>query len=180
MQYVLQCTDDAYEKLQKTVDDVAATLPGERKEASSKPDCPSLALPAVDYTACYVTEYCGHFYCTVCAQDLVKNALANSNIPICCAHEACNQSLVLQDFRNLGLDLNALSEVGLRVFMLANTKAFGYCPTANCPMIYKKCSEEEEDDMRLTFTRAIKHAEERVKFVCSVCGSAHCTRCMVC
>lgn len=175
---MFQCDEDAYQHLQKIVDDKAATLPTERTPEPSKPDCP-ICLTSVDLSACYVTECCGHIYCMDCAKNLVQNSQTNNVIPILCAQKDCNQPLVLQDLRNLGVHVEGIREVGLRVFMTANQKLYGYCPTANCSMIYRKGVQDDGGVGAVAGKDLQAALEKKFKFTCSLCNGSFCTKCEV-
>jgi len=151
-------THESYEHLKALIEESAAQIPGPRIEPEPAPDC-SVCLTSIDYDDCYALEFCGHYYCSECAKDVVRNGLSNKTIPIRCVLEDCGKDLVLKDFQNLLPRIEEAFDPAIKSFMATCDKEFAYCPTPDCPMIYRKGKKVGEE------------------FACSECNASICTKC---
>ena len=106
-------------------------------------------------------EYCGHAYCRECISlQVAPNALS---FPVECAADQCSKPFVWKDFSNLslriGLEMPSFVSASLRSYVAANPNLVHYCPTPDCPVIYKVTSDKGEN------------------FLCTHCGVSTCTKC---
>lgn len=87
---------------------------------------------------------CGHTYDTACLQLLAQSSCTDSFHPVVCIAnlpeaKTCTAPLSLQVIRDLlhPEEESRLVEASLRAHLNAHPEEYHYCPTADCPTIYR-------------------------------------------
>ncbi|MCJ1250301.1 hypothetical protein MMC30_007527 [Trapelia coarctata] len=97
-------------------------------------------------TAGMYTTPCGHLYCTSCFANQCSSANADT-IPIRClgAEGDCQRIFYLSELRTaLGLQaFEDLLEAALAAHIKVKPEKFRYCPTADCPNVYRVSEDGE-------------------------------------
>ena len=106
-------------------------------------------------------EYCGHSYCRECISMQVDSSALS--FPVECAADQCSKPFVWKDFINLSQRIDftipSFISASLRSFAAANPNLVRYCPTPDCPVVYRVSSDHEKP------------------FFCGECGVSTCTKC---
>jgi hypothetical protein len=110
-----------------------------------------------------INTSCGHVYCKDCFANQTSSA-SDGGIPICCfgAEGKCGHPFSIDELKNMlsFSDFEELLDSSFYSYIRTHPKVFQYCPTPDCPQIY-----------RLT--------EKATTFLCSTCLSPACTACGV-
>ncbi|OAY64382.1 putative uncharacterized protein, chloroplastic [Ananas comosus] len=113
----------------------------------------------------YRLEECGHSFCRNCLIEQCESAIrSHDRFPLCCTKESCGEPLLLVDLRSL-LSCDKLEELfraSLGAFVGSSGGAYRFCPTPDCPSVYKVCPRDGEPGR---------------PFVCGACGVETCTKC---
>ncbi|OAY65003.1 putative uncharacterized protein, chloroplastic [Ananas comosus] len=113
----------------------------------------------------YRLEECGHSFCRNCLIEQCESAIrSHDGFPLCCTKERCGEPLLLVDLRSL-LSCDKLEELfraSLGAFVGSSGGAYRFCPTPDCPSVYKVCPRDGEPGR---------------PFVCGACGVETCTKC---
>ncbi|KFM66123.1 hypothetical protein X975_02723, partial [Stegodyphus mimosarum] len=105
----------------------------------------------------YRLEYCGHAYCKTCILHLFENS---SDFPLSCV--GCKAPTVLADLYWATKQVQQLEKIVLKKsldFFIKNRDDIGYCPSPDCPMIYRVAKDG------------------KTLFECPVCSNVICTNC---
>ena len=135
--------------------------PGTQNESIGYEDC-CLCFCKADSLR-YALEMCGHLYCVACVNDLLETSERNKSFQITCCSEGCSSSLVLRDFENLiksEEQRDQLAEAALSNLVQTNPKLYSYCPSPDCPMVYK-----------------VSEPDNAKPFTCPKCLRKTCTAC---
>ncbi|XP_065062632.1 uncharacterized protein LOC135689367 [Rhopilema esculentum] len=163
-------SDQTQQRINTMINEVDAKLhadlgglksPGTQNESIGYEDC-CLCLCKADILR-YALEVCGHLYCVACVNDLLETSERNKSFPITCCSEGCSSSLVLRDIENLiksGEQQGRLAEAALSNLVQTNPKLYSYCPTPDCPMVYK-----------------VSEPDNAKPFTCPKCFRKTCTAC---
>ena len=162
---------DVVQKLRKEVDGCLNELDpgtghyhGTEGSVESPPDCPICLCP-VDETR-YILQCCGHQICPECIDSQVKTAIKDRNFPIVCEKENCGEKLFFRDLHEIlkPPQYKELVDNAKNHFISTCDGKYAFCPTPNCPSIY----------------RVVKRQEGEGKlFCCPECFKSICTRCKV-
>ncbi|XP_068646559.1 ATP-dependent RNA helicase DEAH11, chloroplastic-like [Aristolochia californica] len=128
-----------------------------------EPMCPICLSEVED---CYNLEDCGHGFCRNCLVDQCESAIRNhEGFPLSCAQDGCKREILLVDLRSLlpGDKLEELFRASLGVFVDSSSGAFRYCPSPDCPLVYRVADPKTTD--------------EQPPFSCGACLVETCRRC---
>lgn len=131
-------------------------------EGTDQPDCVVCWTGAED---AYRTP-CGHFYCYSCFANQCSSA-GEGDLPVRCFGDSgnCLQVLDIQELKST-LPSEAFEQLLLDSFtthVRTNPKSFQYCPTPDCPQIYRISSPNDS----------------AVIFTCPTCLTPICTACQI-
>ncbi|XP_035225995.1 ATP-dependent RNA helicase DEAH12, chloroplastic-like, partial [Stegodyphus dumicola] len=105
----------------------------------------------------YRLEYCGHAYCKTCILHLFENS---SDFPLSCV--GCSAPIVLADLYWATKQVQLLEKIVLKKsldFFIRNKDDISYCPSPDCPMIYRVAKDG------------------KTLFECPMCSNVICTNC---
>ena len=171
----IEGSDEAYDKLIQTLNDVAVQLV--RNNVKIEPniigECP-ICLSDVQRNNHFVSESCGHIYCNSCAKQLIKSNIEQMIIPMHCVIENCNQPFMIHDVQNLiSLDseFSRLKQVALKCLQSRNPNRYKFCPTPDCPTVFSIKNCEARSLLQ------VKETSCESELMCSECGLKLCRFC---
>ena len=138
-------------------------------EEDSCPVCMESAEPPV------IKVSCGHTYCKSCLQGFIKATLDSRRFPITCFHTAevdtssslsepacCSTPFAISTIQDClsKSDADQLFEAAFASYIQCRPKEYSYCPTPDCPTVYK-----------------VTATNENALFTCSQCLLGFCTSC---
>lgn len=126
--------------------------------------CP-ICLCEMDEPFCL--ESCGHKFCQGCLVNQCDAATrSRDGFPLCCTKEGCSSLFLLTDLKSLllGEKLEELFQASVSWFVTTSAGAYRFCPTPDCPGIYKVVVSKDE-------------ADADKPFVCGACSVETCRRC---
>lgn len=89
----------------------------------------------------YRLEICGHSYCKDCIKFQFQSHIESNEFPVCCSSDGCGENWALKDVMTMmeknEYQLNVLVEKATSSFVAKNQKAYKYCTTPDCPIIYR-------------------------------------------
>ncbi|KAG9443171.1 hypothetical protein H6P81_019025 [Aristolochia fimbriata] len=115
---------------------------------------------------CYKLENCGHDFCRNCLVNQCESVIRNhEGFPLLCVHEGCQSEILLVDLKSLlsGDKLEELFRASLAVFVESSWGVYRFCPTPDCPLIYRVADPNTTD--------------EQPPFSCGACLVETCRRC---
>ena len=77
---------------------------------------------------------CGHSYCGGCFDLCITSTCRSKSFPLCCI--TCNTKVGLSILRPLK-DFDQLLSTSFSFFISSNSTTYAYCPTPDCPQIYR-------------------------------------------
>ena len=94
----------------------------------------------------YRLEVCGHPYCKDCVELQFILSVRNNTFPLSCSGEGCTELLAWKDISNLSLKtvvpVNEVVRKATSSFVSKHMKDYKYCPTPDCPLIYRVTDKE--------------------------------------
>ncbi|XP_063398977.1 uncharacterized protein LOC134683600 [Mytilus trossulus] len=140
---------EAIEKACSLIDTMISLVIKKRQECKLQPsktrDCMVCFCP-IEEGEMYRLEACGHPYCKDCVELQFKTDIKNNTLPLICSGEGCNEFWTWKDISKLsvttGIPTNLLVKKATNSFVSQNKKAYKYCPTADCPPIYRVTEKE--------------------------------------
>lgn len=148
-------------KVEEIIYEIARSSSHLAERLGSGLDCPICLCEVEDG---YKLEGCGHLFCRLCLLEQCESAIKNQdNFPLCCAHEGCGNLILLTDLRALlsNEKLEELFRASLGAFVASSKGKFRFCPSPDCPSIYRVASPETAGE----------------PFLCGACYAETCTRC---
>ncbi|KAI0064792.1 hypothetical protein BV25DRAFT_1913965 [Artomyces pyxidatus] len=122
-----------YEEVQHIVHRIQRRHPDERNGGH----CPVCFEPPTTP----VTLYCGHTWCKACFSDYLRAASDNRSFPLKCLGDSatCTECIPLHIARNVlpSSDFDALTLGSFHTYVHARPDEFHYCPTPDCPQVYR-------------------------------------------
>ncbi|XP_054720933.1 uncharacterized protein LOC129230554 [Uloborus diversus] len=102
--------------------------------------CP-ICLETINYDFLRL-EHCGHAFCRQC----LLLQLESKSIPVKCIKENCGKFLFLEDIKKIlssgGQDLKkSFCLAAVQYHVNSNLDKLSYCPTPDCPMLYRRSNE---------------------------------------
>ncbi|XP_020257467.1 ATP-dependent RNA helicase DEAH12, chloroplastic-like [Asparagus officinalis] len=159
-------TKEQKQKIEEIVSEVALSLgvssPPDALLSSLSSECP-ICLCEIDEP--YKLESCGHDFCHSCLVDQCESlARSHEGFPLRCTKAGCNEPFLLVDLKSLlpSDKLEDLFRASLGSFVASSNGLYRFCPSPDCPSIYKVADEDEQPD---------------APFVCGACSAETCTRC---
>ncbi|KAK9725642.1 hypothetical protein RND81_05G159100 [Saponaria officinalis] len=114
----------------------------------------------------YQLESCNHVFCRSCLVNQCESSIRNKDgFPIRCFHEGCNVPIWLVDLKLL-LTINKLDELfesSMVAFVTSSCGAYRFCPSPDCPSVYKVADPDTAMDPQ--------------PFLCRACYAETCTSC---
>lgn len=108
--------------------------------------CPVCMVPADPPV---VKLSCGHTYCRACIHGFIKATIDGQKFPINCFHtseegHACETPLSISIISEIlsKSDSEQLFEIAFTTYIQAHQKEYGYCPTPDCPTVFKVTATE--------------------------------------
>lgn len=84
---------------------------------------------------------CGHSWCRSCLRNYLLSSIENRNFPLTCLGDEakCSQRISLAVARDVlsPSDFEAVMQASFLTYVHARPKEFHYCPTPDCPQIYR-------------------------------------------
>ncbi|XP_010519140.1 PREDICTED: ATP-dependent RNA helicase DEAH12, chloroplastic-like [Tarenaya hassleriana] len=153
-------------EMKQEVEKIVYELADIENEQSTEPDDLEAACPIClsEIEDGYLLEGCSHLFCKACLLEQFEASMRNSDtFPILCAREGCGAHIVLADLKALLSQekLDELFRASLSSFVASSSRKFRFCPTPDCPAIYRVAGPCE-------------HGEP---FICGACDSETCTKC---
>ncbi|XP_076080411.1 uncharacterized protein LOC143051368 [Mytilus galloprovincialis] len=112
----------------------------------------------------YRLESCGHPFCKTCIVSQLKSAVGNSDFPLSCCKEGCDELWSWKDITKLslqsGMTINNLVNRATSSYIARNSKKYKYCTSPECPSVYRVTNMANE-------------------FSCGECGVRICTACHI-
>ncbi|KAF7973906.1 hypothetical protein HWV62_13946 [Athelia sp. TMB] len=128
--------DAAFDAAQRAVRDALKRLPGERGTCGADM-CPVCFTEVVSP----IRLQCGHSWCKACFANYLLASVDNKAFPLrCLGDEAkCSQTVSVTAARNVlsADDFDAVADAAFHSYVYARPDEFHYCPTPNCPQIYR-------------------------------------------
>ena len=132
--------------VEKVIEDVRKKHEMHSLEPAKERNCGICFCP-IEEDKIHRLESCGHSYCKECVELQFKSAVKNNSFPILCSMEECAQPWVWKDISNLavktGIPVAVLVSKATNTFVTQNKKEYRYCPTADCPIIYRVSEKEK-------------------------------------
>ena len=154
---VLRGSEESISELKGILDATSQELGAKEASDTEREDCNVCLCPADEDS--YRLMLCGHLYCKSCIEDLLKDAVANGNIPISCCSQMCGELIVLKDIQKLLNNKMAdLVKVSVNCYIMNNKDKVITCPTPDCPTVYKRTLQA-------------------CLFICPACQVELCTKC---
>lgn len=129
---------------------------------SQTPSCPICLCEVEDG---YRLESCNHEFCRGCLVEQCESAIKSpgNSFPMLCAHEDCEDRILVVDLRSLLLTekMDELFRASLGSFVESSCGKYRFCPSPDCPSVYQVA--QGEDPGR--------------PFACGSCSVETCTRC---
>lgn len=160
----IQGLKDAKHKVEEIISDIVARrrqddIKGRDNVAPmTTTECP-ICLCEVEEG--YRLEGCSHLFCRSCLVEQCESAIKDLDIlPLCCSQEGCEMPILIADLKNL-LPMERLEELfraSLGKFVATSGGRFRFCPSPDCPSIYRVGTTREP-------------------FVCGACFAETCTSC---
>ncbi|KMZ74084.1 putative ATP-dependent RNA helicase [Zostera marina] len=161
-------TKEMKQKVDEIVSDVVKYLVnGECQQPLEKPsEETSCGICLCELEEPYKLEACKHRFCHSCLLEQCESAIrSHDGFPLCCAHEGCKTPIFIVDLRTL-LPANKFEELfraSLSFFVTSNSGNYRFCPSPDCPMVYKVTTEPD--------------ILESVPFLCEACLVETCSKC---
>ncbi|CAL9155770.1 ATP-dependent RNA helicase DEAH11, chloroplastic-like [Musa acuminata AAA Group] len=112
----------------------------------------------------YKLEACGHTFCRACLENQLESTIrSRDGFPLCCTKVGCQKLILLIDLRSL-LSFEKLEELfraSLSAFVASSDGTYRFCPTPDCPNLYRVAPLEEEVG----------------PFICGACLAETCRKC---
>ncbi|CAG2250486.1 DHX8 [Mytilus edulis] len=112
----------------------------------------------------YRLESCGHPFCKTCIVSQLESAVGNSDFPLSCCKEGCDELWSWKDITKLslqsGMTINNLVNRATSSYIARNSKKYKYCTSPECPSVYRVTNMANE-------------------FSCGECGVRICTACHI-
>lgn len=128
--------DAAFDVAQRAVRDALQRYPGER-DSHGEDMCPVCFGDAVSP----IRLQCGHSWCKSCFANYLLASIDNKAFPLrCLGNEAkCSQTISVTAARQVlsADDFDAVADAAFHSYIYARPDEFHYCPTPNCPQIYR-------------------------------------------
>lgn len=132
--------------VEKVIEDVRKKREMHSLEPAKERDCGICFCP-IEEDEIYRLESCGHSYCKECVELQFKSVVKNNSFPILCSMEECAEPWAWKDISNLavktGISVAVLVDKATNTFVTQNKKEYRYCPTADCPIIYRVSAKEK-------------------------------------
>ena len=155
------------ENMSKIIQDLVCENQVEEKEMNvlslqeeRQPECVACYAP-VPNKDIYITEGCGHVYCSDCLSTQILTAKNSAILPVVCA--GCGAPFTLRELQVTTLHrkttpLTRMLKASLQSYVQANASTYKFCPRFNCPGIYR--SDVKKDNI-----------------CCCICSSEVCPSC---
>lgn len=158
----LKGTEDALTSALEKIKEEREKLAVENiREDSDLPECP-VCLCAIEDSELVRLEKCAHAYCNPCLIQQVLTAVKDADLPIKCAHEKCEEPMVIRDInmqlKNGTIKRSDISKAALNAYVSKNNEEFKFCITPDCQMVYQV-------------------SDSGTEFVCDLCYKHICTSC---
>ncbi|KAG0482615.1 hypothetical protein HPP92_010699 [Vanilla planifolia] len=117
----------------------------------------------------FCLESCGHKFCQGCLVDQCESAIrSRDGFPLRCAKEGCQDPFLLTDLKALllGERLEELFQASMAWFVASSGGDYRFCPTPDCPGVYRVATSEEE-------------GMAAGPFLCGACSMGTCTWCQL-
>lgn len=153
---------EAKQKAEKLIMELAQSLKNDGSAAAPPELICSICLCELEEPQ--RLEGCGHEFCRTCLLEQCESAMKSyDGFPLVCAHEGCKSPLLLADLKFLlgNAKLEELFRASLGAFVSSSGGAYRYCPTPDCPSIYKVADPSVPVGL----------------FVCGACSAETCTKC---
>ncbi|KAK9749633.1 hypothetical protein RND81_02G139900 [Saponaria officinalis] len=155
---------EAKQKVEEIINEIAQASGQCRLEPNHAGEtCPICFCEVEDK---YQLESCNHVFCRSCLVDQCESSIRNKDgFPIRCLHEGCNVPIWLVDLKLLlTIDkLDELFESSMVAFVTSSCGAYRFCPSPDCPSVYKVADPDTAMDPR--------------PFLCGACYAETCTSC---
>ncbi|KAJ4764773.1 RNA helicase family protein [Rhynchospora pubera] len=157
---------DAKQRVEEAIAEVAASIgccTGMMGQTSTDSNSCPICLCELDEP--YKLESCGHTFCRTCLIDQFESAIrSREGFPLCCLKEGCRRLIILLDLKALLSNerIDELFRASLGYFVASNAATYRFCPTADCPSVYKVTSA---------------HLDTEKLFVCGACYAETCRKC---
>ncbi|KAJ3673417.1 hypothetical protein LUZ60_006791 [Juncus effusus] len=153
-------------KVEEAIADVVASIgsdAGLTDPSMSESDSCPICLCELEEP--YKLDSCGHKFCRGCLIDQIETSIrSRDNFPLCCLKQNCKTPILLLDLKAL-LSISRLDELfraSLGYFIATNSLIYRFCPTPDCPSVYKIRGPGSSDEE---------------PFVCGACYTETCTKC---
>ncbi|XP_068648329.1 ATP-dependent RNA helicase DEAH11, chloroplastic-like isoform X2 [Aristolochia californica] len=156
-------------ELKKRVEDVICEIAHRLTEKPSGLTNPEVACPIClcEVEECYQLEACGHRFCRLCLVEQCESATrSREGFPLCCTFTGCKSKIWFADLRALLSNdkLEDLFRASVGVFVASSSGAYRFCPTPDCPAVYKAV---ETDSFKV----------QPPPFACGACYVETCRKC---
>ncbi|KAJ7770618.1 hypothetical protein B0H16DRAFT_218276 [Mycena metata] len=108
---------------------------------------PNYRRNAVECPICFnqvvspITLRCGHHWCRTCCIQYLLAAIENRHFPLTCLGDEakCTEPISLTVARSIlqPSEFNAIVDASVSSYVHAHAKQFHYCPSPDCPQIYR-------------------------------------------
>ncbi|KAF8056713.1 hypothetical protein FPV67DRAFT_648613 [Lyophyllum atratum] len=138
---VIRGSDTAYEAAREAVRRArqARLHPARRRNAVECPVC-------FDEVTNPVTLPCGHSWCRDCISRYLTSAIDNKYFPLTClgGNAKCREHVPLQVARQFLTisEFDAIVDAALAFYIHSRPDEFHYCPSPDCPQIYRRAPRE--------------------------------------
>ncbi|KAH8667653.1 hypothetical protein BGZ60DRAFT_564826 [Tricladium varicosporioides] len=136
---------------------------------SAPSQSPNPTSQQTDCIACWteaiepIRTSCGHLYCKDCFANQASS-VSESDLPLHCfgAEGTCDHIFSIEELKSMlsPMSLEKLFQVSFTTHIRSHPKEFQYCPTPDCPQIYRLTKSGDS-------------------FLCSTCLAVVCTTCNV-
>ncbi|KAI0039864.1 hypothetical protein FA95DRAFT_1566881 [Auriscalpium vulgare] len=125
--------EELYEQVQELVHRVRDRHSAER----SQDHCPVCFEEPTTPT----TLYCGHTYCKACFSGYLLSAVDNRSFPLKCLGDGvtCAECIPMLIARNVlaPAAFQSVAQAAFQVYVDARPEEFHFCPTTDCPQVYR-------------------------------------------